>query len=187
MRHGRVVSIVVRSSATSGSSDLKRLYLLLIASARHTIDIASPYFITDESTEWALEDAAKRGVKIRILTEGEITDAKSVKHASRDVYDQLLSAGMELYEYQPTMMHAKVMVVDGVWSTFGSANFDNRSFELNDELNIAVADRDLGTRFLQDFEEDLKRSQRLDLDTWRKRPVSAKALETFWSFFGEVF
>ena len=181
------VSIVVRSSSTSGSSDLKRLYLLLIASARRTIDIASPYFITDESTKWALEDAVARDVKVRILTEGDITDAKSVKHASRDVYDQLLSAGMGLYEYQPTMMHTKVLVVDGVWSTFGSANFDNRSFELNDELNIAVADRDLAARFLQDFEQDLKRSLRLELDSWRKRPLSDKALEWFWSFFGEVF
>ena len=92
-----------------------------------------------------------------------------------------------MYEYQPTMMHAKVLVVDGVWSTFGSANFDNRSFELNDELNVAVADRDLASRFLEDFELDLTRAQRLDLDTWRKRPIFDKARETFWSFFGEVF
>jgi cardiolipin synthase len=180
-------SIVVRSSSTGGSSDLKRLYLLLIASARLTIDVASPYFITDESTMWALGDAAARGVKIRILTEGDTTDAKSVKHASRAAYDQLLSLGIELYEFQPTMMHTKVLVVDGVWSTFGSANFDNRSFELNEELNIAVVNRDLGTRFLQDFQQDLQKSQRLDLDTWRMRSIAVRVFEQFWSAFGELF
>jgi cardiolipin synthase len=180
-------SMVVDSSANGGSSDLKRLYLLLIASARRTIDVASPYFVLDESTRWTFEDAVGRGVKIRILTEGPITDAMSVKHASRHAYEKLLSLGLELYEYQPTMMHAKVLVVDGVWSTFGSANFDNRSFELNDELNVAVADRGLASRFLRDFEQDLTKSQRLNLETWRKRPITDKALEQFWSFFGEVF
>ena len=180
-------SIVVDSSANGGSSDLKRLYLLLIASARRTIDVASPYFVLDESTLWAFQDAVSRGVRIRILTEGPITDAMSVKYASRHAYEELLSRGIEVYEYQPTMMHAKVLVVDGVWSTFGSANFDNRSFELNDELNVAVADRGLASRFLEDFERDLTRAQRLDLDTWRKRPIVDKARETFWSFFGELF
>jgi len=180
-------SMVVVSSANSGSSDLKRLYLLLLASARRTIDIASPYFVLDESTRWAFEDAVARGVKIRILTEGDITDAMSVKYASRHGYERLLSLGIELYEYQPTMMHAKVIVVDGVWSTFGSANFDNRSFELNDELNVAVADQALASRFLRDFEHDLTKSQRLDLETWRKRPVIDKVREQFWGIFGEVF
>ena len=180
-------SMVVVSSANSGSSDLKRLYLLLMASARRTIDIASPYFVIDESTQWSFEDALARGVKIRILTEGDITDAMSVKYASREAYERLLSLGVELYEYQPTMMHAKVLVVDGIWSGFGSANFDNRSFELNDELNIAVADRALASRFLQDFDQDLTKAQRLNLESWRKRPMTEKALEQFWSIFGELF
>jgi len=180
-------SMVAASSANSGSTDLKRLYLLLIGSARRTIDIASPYFVLDESTRWSFQDAVARGVKIRILTEGDITDAMSVKYASRHAYEQLMSLGVELYEYQPTMMHAKVLVVDGVWSTFGSANFDNRSFELNDELNVAVADQALAARFLQDFKQDLTRSQQLTLETWRKRPFIDKARERFWSFFAEVF
>jgi cardiolipin synthase len=134
-------ALVLRSSPTGGSSDLKRLYLLGIASARRTVDIESPYFVTDESTEWSLQDAVSRGVKIRILVEGDKTDAMPVKYASREAYDRLLSMGIEIYEYQPTMMHAKVIVVDGEWSMFGSANFDNRSLELNDELNVAVTDR----------------------------------------------
>jgi len=85
------------------------------------------------------------------------------------------------------MMHAKVMVVDGTWSVFGSANFDNRSFELNDELNIAVMNRELAARFLSDFEQDLRVSRRLDLDSWRKRSILEKSRERFWSYFGEVF
>jgi cardiolipin synthase len=180
-------SIVVRSSPTGGSNDLKRLYLLTVAGARRTLDIATPYFVTDESTDWALADAVARGVGIRILVEGNITDAMPVKYASRAAYERLLERGVEIYEYQPTMMHTKVMVADGVWSMFGSANFDNRSLELNDELNVAVASRDLAARFLEDFERDLKVSHRLTLGAWRERPLIDKARERFWSAFGEIF
>ena len=180
-------SLLVRSSPTGGSNDLKRLYLLAIASARRTIDIASPYFVTDESTRWALADATSRGVKIRLLVEGDITDAMPVKYASRDKFDLLLQQGIEIYEYQPTMMHAKMMVVDGVWSMFGSANFDNRSLELNDELNVAVTSRDLAARFLSDMETDIRASHRLTLDAWRQRSTLNKVRERFWGVFGEVF
>jgi cardiolipin synthase len=180
-------SIVLRSSPTGGSNDLKRLYLLGIASARRSIDITSPYFVTDESTLWALQDAVSRGVKIRILVEGDKTDAMPVKYASRQAYDRLLSMGIEVYEYQPTMMHTKTLVVDGAWSMFGSANFDNRSLELNDELNVAVSDRDLARRFTEDLEQDLRVSSRLELATWRQRGLLEKAREMFWSYFGEIF
>ena len=180
-------SILLRSAPTGGSSDLKRLYLLAIAMARRSIDITSPYFITDESTMWALEDAVGRGIKIRIMMESDITDAKPVKYASRAAFERLLSRGIELHEYLPTMMHAKILVVDGIWSVFGSANFDNRSFELNDELNIAVMNAELAGRFLSDFEQDLRASRRLELESWRNRPFLEKAREHFWSYFGEVF
>ena len=180
-------SLLVRSSPTGGSSNLKRLYLLAIASARHTLDITSPYFVTDESTRWALDDAVTRGVKVRILVEGDRTDAMPVKYASRQAYDGLLSRGIDIYEYQPTMMHTKVLVVDGVFSMFGSANFDNRSLELNDELNVAAWSPDLAARLLRDFEQDLRSSKRLDLQVWRQRSMLEKAREKFWSYFGEVF
>ena len=180
-------AFVVRSSPSGGSNDLKLLYLLSLASARRTIDITTPYFVTDESTTWALEDAVRRGVKIRILLEGEITDAMPVKYASRHSYDRLMQAGIELYEYQPTMMHAKVLVVDNVWNMFGSANFDNRSLELNDELNVAVSSRDVAARFSRDFEQDLQRAQRLTLEQWRKRSMLQKTRERFWVAFAEVF
>jgi cardiolipin synthase A/B len=186
-RHAGGASIVVRSSPTGGSNDLKRLYLLAIASARRTIDVTSPYFVTDESSEWALRDAVARGVKIRILVEGDITDAMPVKYASRQAYDRLIAAGIEIYEYQPTMMHTKTLVVDGIWSMFGSANFDNRSLELNDELNVAVSSPDLAKPFLVDFEKDLRSAARLDLQQWRQRSRLEKSRELFWSYFGEVF
>ena len=180
-------SFALRSSPTGGSNDLKRLYVLAIGSARRTIDIATPYFLTDESSEWSLRDAVSRGVKIRILVEGDRTDAMPVKYASRNMYEKLMEMGIEIYEYQPTMMHAKTLVVDGAWSMFGSANFDNRSLELNDELNVGVSDRNLARRITDDFEQDLRVSARLDLPTWRKRSFLEKSREKFWSYFSEIF
>jgi len=180
-------ALVVRSSPTGGNNDLKRLYLLAIAAARRTLDITTPYFVTDESTLWSLEDAVKRGVKIRILMEGDLTDAMPVKYASRRMYERLLQQGIALFEYQPTMMHTKSLVVDGVWSIFGSANFDNRSLELNDELNLAVNSHALAQRFLVDLEQDLRVSRQITLDQWRQRPTIDKARERFWDAFGEIF
>src|SRR5581483_5432849 len=173
--------------STVGSNDLKRLYLLTLAMARRTVDITTPYFVTDESSMWAIHDAAARGVRIRVLMEGDRTDARSVKYASRDAYGELLTLGVELYEYQPTMMHTKAIVVDGAWSVFGSANFDNRSLELNDELNVAVWNRDLAARLTANFAADLELSRRIDLERWRHRSPLERTRERFWSFFGELF
>ena len=180
-------AMVLRSSPTGGSNDLKRLYLLAIAASKRTLDISSPYFVTDESTYWALQQARQRGVRVRILVEGDLTDAKPVKYASREAYQRLMDQGIELYEYQPTMMHTKVIVIDGVWSMFGSANFDNRSLELNDEMNVAVSDQGLAARLLQDFEQDLKVARKLDPAQWGQRSFLEKAREHFWSYFGEIF
>jgi cardiolipin synthase len=180
-------AMIVRSSPTGGSTDLKRLYLLSIAAARRTLDICSPYFITDSSSDWALAQAARRGVRVRVLVEGDMTDAKPVKFASRDAYERLLRRGIAIYEYQPTMMHTKAMMVDGVWSMFGSANFDNRSLETNDEMNVAVSDSDLAARLIQEFEHDLQFAKKLELPGWRRRSPLEKAREHFWSYFGEMF
>lgn len=180
-------SFLVRSAPTGGSNDLKRLYLLAIGSARRTIDITTPYFVTDESTMWSIEDARARGVRVRLLVESDITDAMPVKYAGRRVYERLLSQGVEIYEYQTTMMHVKTLVIDGIWSMFGSANFDNRSLELNEELNVAVTSRNLAARLNEDFEQDLKVSRRIELEDWRQRSLLMKARERFWSLFGEIF
>jgi cardiolipin synthase len=180
-------SIVVWSAPQSGANELKLLYLLALGAARHSIDLESPYLIVDESSRWSIEEARRRGVRIRLLVEGDKTDAKSVKYASRSEYESLLELGVEIAEYQPTMLHTKAMVVDGVLSVVGSANFDNRSLELNDELNVAVFDRALAARLEQDFENDLKQSKKLDLDSWRSRPITEKTRDWVWSYFGEVF
>jgi cardiolipin synthase len=180
-------SVVVWSNPTGGASNVKLLYLLSIAGARRTIDIQSPYFILDESTRWSLREARNRGVRIRVVTDGDITDAVPVKDASREGYQQLLDWGIDIYEYRPTMMHVKAMVVDGVWSVIGSANFDNRSFELNDELTVAAQDRELASAIVRDFEDDITKSTRLQAATWRNRSLWQKTRELFWAQYGELF
>jgi cardiolipin synthase A/B len=184
---GKAQSIVVWSSPEGGANEMKLLYLLAIAAARKTLDVESPYLITDESTQWSLAEARKRGVRIRLLTEGDLTDAKPVKFAGRAEYERLMEQGMEVYEYQPSMMHTKAVIVDGTLTIIGSANFDNRSLELNDELNAAVFDPALAARITADFENDLRRSKKLSLDEWRSRPVHIRGREQLWSFFGEIF
>jgi cardiolipin synthase A/B len=183
----RARSIVAWSSPSGGSNRVKLLYLLSMAGARRTIDLQSPYVVLDESTRWSLLEARRRGVRVRLLVEGDLTDAKPVKYASRADYDALLAAGIEIHEFRPTMMHVKALVVDATWSVVGSTNFDNRSLELNDEINVAVADRSLAARLSEDFEADLRRSQQLVLATWRQRSTTDKAREKFWGLFGELF
>ena len=184
---GHAESIVVWSAPEGGANGMKLLYLLALAGARREVDIESPYLITDESSQWSIADARRRGVRVRMVVDGDRTDAKVVKYASRAQYGQLLEEGVDIAEYQPTMMHAKTMVVDGILSIVGSANFDNRSLELNDELNVAVFDPLLASRLLRDFERDLAVSKREDLKEWRSRPLAARGRDWIWSFFGEVF
>jgi cardiolipin synthase len=186
-RPGGAQSIVVWSAPQGGANDMKLLYLMAIAAARRSIDVQSPYLITDESTKWSLGEARARGVRIRLLVEGDVTDAKPVKFAGRAEYGGLLERGIQIFEYQPAMMHAKALVVDGVLSIFGSANFDNRSLELNDELNVAAFDRDLAARLTADFERDTTMSKKLTLEEWRARPVHIRARDWAWSYFGEIF
>jgi cardiolipin synthase len=180
-------AIVEWSSPEGGANGMKLLYLLAIAAARSSIDIQSPYLIVDESSLWSLTEARRRGVRVRLLVEGDLTDARSVKHASRGDYQRLLDLGIEIAEYQPTMMHVKATMIDGVLSIVGSSNFDNRSLELNDELNVAVFGRPLARRLLDDFERDWMHSQVLTAEEWRQRPPNQKLVAWFWSFFGEVF
>ena len=181
-------SVVLWSNPMSGASNIKLMYLLAIGAARKTIDLQSPYITLDPTTKWSLAEARKRGVRIRMLAEGDVTDAMPVKHASRYAYQKLLDQGIEIHEYVPTMMHTKAMIVDGIFSIIGSANFSNRSFELNDELAIGVTDPELAARLTADFDHDLKSSKRLDRETWSKqRSFDGKLNEWFWSFFGELF
>ncbi len=180
-------AMVVWSNPTIGVSNIKLLYLYSIDAARQTIDIQSPYFVLDSSVRETLARARERGVRIRVLTDGDKTDARSVKHASRNEYAALLEAGDRVFEYQPTMMHSKVMVIDGRWSIVGSANFDNRSLELNDEITIAVDDAALAARLTDAFNADLARSKAWTTEEWDRRPWHWKIRERTWGLFGEVF
>jgi cardiolipin synthase len=184
---GPATSITLWSNATSGASNVKLLYLLAMAGARRSIDLQSPYVVLDASMRFALDEARARGVRVRLLTESERTDAPAVKYASRAQYQAFLDAGYEVYEYLPTMMHAKVLVVDRHLSVIGSANVDNRSLELNDEQTTAVFDSGLAAALATSFERDLTRARRLRTEEWRKRPLLEKTREQFWGLFGELF
>jgi cardiolipin synthase A/B len=184
---GHARSVVVASSPNGGAGGVKRLFLLSIAAARRSLDIQTPYFIMDDSTQWALEEARRRGVRIRLLVERDLTDAKPVKWASRADYEELLRDGVEIYEYQPTMMHAKATIIDNLWSIVGSANFDNRSLDMNEEMNIGIADATTARVLTRSFDDDLRVSRRLTFEGWRGRPVLQKVHERFWSAFDELF
>jgi cardiolipin synthase len=180
-------SLVLWSNPTVGVSNIKLLYLTLIAAADRSIDIQSPYFVLDSSVRLALARARERGVALRVLTDGEITDTMSVKHASRAEYLGVLEMGGRVFEYRPTMMHVKTLVVDGRWSVIGSANFDNRSLELNDEVAVAIDDEEFAAALTRHFDEDLTSSREWTIDEWRRRPWHWKVRQAFWGLFGEVF
>jgi cardiolipin synthase len=142
------------------------------------------YFVPDDLALDALEAALKRGVKVRIIMPGKNTDASLVRRASRATWGRILRAGAEMYEYQPTMFHCKVFIVDGLWTSVGSTNFDNRSFRLNDEANLNIYEREFAARQIRDFEADRKKSRRITLEEWENRPGTEKAWEHFLALFG---
>jgi cardiolipin synthase len=160
------------------------MYLLSIAAAQKSIDLSMAYFVPDDLTLSMLEAAMDRGVKIRIIMPGPITDAKLVRRASRSTWGRILHAGAEIHEYQPTMFHCKVLIIDGLWTSVGSTNFDSRSFRLNDEANLNVYDRDFARRQIDDFNADLKRSRRITFEEWANRPWQERAWEKFLGLFG---
>lgn len=168
---------VFSSSPSGGSESMHLMYLLSIAAATRSIDLASAYFVPDELTVQALVSAMQRGVRVRIITPGPIIDAQTVRAASRASWGPLLEAGAQISEYQPTMFHCKVFVVDQLLVSVGSTNFDNRSFRLNDEANLNIYDAKFAEAQTVQFETDLKQSKRITLEAWRDRPLKEKALE----------
>lgn len=180
---GPHIAQMFQSSAAGGAESMHLMYLLSVAAATRSIDLAMAYFVPDEVALDALEAALRRGVKVRIIMPGPITDASLVRRASRSLWGSILQAGAELYEYQPTMYHCKVLVVDGLWVSVGSTNFDARSFRLNDEANLNIYDREFAQRQIADFENDLKRSRRVTYEEWASRPWTEKAWEKLWSLF----
>jgi cardiolipin synthase len=174
---GDEVAQVFKSSRDGGSESMHLMYLLSSVSAARSIDLAMAYFVPDDLSEMALIDAIKRGVKVRIILPGPYTDTEVLRTASHAKWGRLLRAGAEIYEFQPTMFHCKVMVVDGLWSTVGSTNFDNRSFRLNDEANLNVLSASFAQRQTAIFNDDLKRSRRITYEEWEHRSWKEKLSE----------
>ncbi|HEX8254940.1 MAG TPA: cardiolipin synthase [Thermoanaerobaculia bacterium] len=166
---GTCLTQVLKSSPSEGSSSVKLMFIVSIVSAQKSIYINSAYFVPDSDTIRALEGAVRRGVDVRVIVPGEYTDVPIVRHAGRLFYSQLLRRGIQIFEYQPTMMHAKTMVVDGIWTSVGSSNFDDRSFRLNDEVNVNIYDEGLAAQMQAMFFEDLARSEEITPRRWLKR------------------
>jgi cardiolipin synthase A/B len=167
---GTCIAQVVKSSPSEGSSAAKLLFIVSIVAAKKSIYINSAYFVPDKDTIRALETAVRRGVDVRVVVPGEFTDVPVVRHAGRLYYNLLLKRGIRIFEYQPTMMHAKTMVVDGIWTTIGSSNFDDRSFRLNDEVNVNIYDETIAAQMEQMFFEDLARSEEITRPRFLQRP-----------------
>src|SRR5918997_1098807 len=168
---------VMRSSATIGDTNAEALVYLALAAAKRTIELTSAYFVPRPAFTDALVEAAERDVRIRILVPGSHIDKEFVRTAGRASYDDLIAAGIELYEYCPTMLHAKTLTVDGIWASVGSVNFDNRSFQLHDEVSLCVQSDRFAGELHDVFEEDLKVSERIEPDDWADRPVTQRARE----------
>jgi len=175
---------IFKSSIEGGAESMQLMYMLSIAAAKDTIDLSMAYFIPDPLAMDELVEAIKRGVRVRILLPGSHTDSKLVRAASRSYWGRILEAGGEIHEYQPTMFHCKVLVVDGLWVSVGSTNFDTRSFRLNDEANLNVYDREFARRQTEQFDTDLKNARRITLEEWRGRPLLEKAWDHTVAFFG---
>ncbi len=181
---GESAAQMFSSSPSGGSESMHLMYLMAVTAASRSIDLSSAYFVPDDLTLHALVDAIKRGVKVRIITPGPHTDTHVVKAASRALWGALLEAGAEMYEYQPTMFHCKVMVVDDLLVSVGSTNFDNRSFRLNDEATLNVYDTAFAREQTTIFVHDLGRARRVTLQAWQERPWTEKAAEKAASLFG---
>jgi cardiolipin synthase len=163
-------ALVVGSTPAAGATQARILFQLLIASARKSINISSPYFLPDRSARRAIVYAAReRNVKVKILTPGDNSDQRLTRASSRQLYGSLLKHGIRIYEYKPAMNHTKSMIVDDCWVIVGSTNFDYRSFAINDEVNLALLDPAVSRRVNQDFERDLQNSKEITYEDWRNK------------------
>ena len=176
-RRGSALAQVFVSSPGGGGETAQLLYLLSIASAAKSIRMSAAYFVPDNTEVNTFVAALKRGVRVQIILPGPHTDSAVVRRASRSEWGKLLRAGAEIYEYQPTMYHCKVLVVDDLWTSVGSTNFDSRSFSVNDEANLNILDGPFAAAQSRIFEEDLKRSRRITLEEWENRPWTERLWE----------
>ena len=174
---GPVAGLVINSTPSAARGTRARmLFQIFLASARKSIHINSPYFVPDRGLRAELLRAVKRGVAVTVITPNGINNHPVARLASRRRYGELMAGGVAIHEYQPAMIHAKVLVVDSAWSVLGSTNFDNRSFGLNDEVNVALRDPALTARLEADFADDLAKSRLIDYGTWARRSLAERCL-----------
>jgi cardiolipin synthase len=174
---GPMVAGLLHTAPAMGSTAAERFLALSIASARRTLYITNSYFVPDDDFRRMLTDAAKRGVDVRVLTAGDETDVKTTTYAARARYEELLTGGVRIYEYLPVMVHSKTFVVDGLWSSIGTLNFDNRSLAFNDESNLIALDATLAAAMTSMFFDDLAQSTEITLPRFRQRSWRERLLE----------
>jgi cardiolipin synthase len=176
-RAGEAQAQVFTSSPSGGGDSMLLMYLMAITAAERSIDMSASYFVPDDLTRHALVAALARGVRVRIIVPGKHIDTEVVRKASRAQWGELLEAGAEIYEYEPTMFHCKMMVVDRRMVSVGSTNIDNRSFRVNDEANLNIYDQAFGERVTAVFDRDLMRARRITYEAWKQRPWHEKLVE----------
>jgi cardiolipin synthase len=179
---GPLLLQTIMSSPETGASTVRVLYCLGISAARASIDIANPYFVPDHVSIDLFRDAVKRGVRVRVMVAGTSNDTLITRFNSVRLYGAMLDAGVELYEYNRTMMHHKIMMIDGRWSTIGTANFDNRSFSHNEESNVSALDEAVASELIRSFEHDLAVCERVTKESWKRRGLPHKTVEALASF-----
>ena len=175
-RAGSTPAFAISSSPADRATVSRVLFQALIEGANKSVRISTPYFLPDKAFRQAFVRTVTRGVEVRVVVPGPRTDQRWVRVASRRMYGQLLEAGVRIFEYDPGMTHVKALVVDDLWSAIGTTNLDNRSFEHNDEMNLAARDPALAARISVDFEADLRQSHEVTLDSWRRRPILEKVI-----------
>jgi cardiolipin synthase len=182
---GSLAAQTVLSSPSTGASPARLLHYVAITAARREVLIANPYFVPDQVALDTFADAHRRGVRVRIMVAGVHNDMWIARQNSVRLYGRVMAAGAEIYEYGPTMLHQKTMVIDGAFATIGTTNFDNRSFAFNEESNVSFADPVLVGELVRAYEEDLKRCERVTLERWRRRGWHRRGLELAASFLKE--
>ena len=171
---GPTEAMLVKSSPADRATVSRVVFQMLVEGAASAIDLTTPYFLPDRALRQALVLAAGRGVQVRVIVPGAVTDQGLVRLASRRMYGELLGGGVRIFEYRPSMIHVKALLVDGVWAVIGTTNIDNRSFEHNDEVNVAFRESTVTARLGRDFETDLAASDEITLDDWLRRSVLEK-------------
>ena len=181
-----ILAGLLHASPSIGSTEAERFLVYAIASAREKLYVTNSYFVPDRDIRALLIDAARRGVDVRVLTVSDATDIKSTWYAGRARYEDLLRGGVRLYEYQPVMMHAKTLIVDGLWSAVGSMNADNRSLSFNEETVLMMSDRETAGVLEAHFRDDLGFADEIELETFRKRGVSDRLKEKLFYAFWRI-